>query len=579
MTKFIIVTGGVMSGIGKGVVSSSLGFLLKCTGHTVNMGKIDPYLNVDAGTMNPYEHGECFVLNDGTEADLDLGCYERFLEQDLNQNSAITSGQIYRDVINQERKGDHLGKTIQVIPHVTNEIVRRIELLYYINEINNDLAEYVIIELGGTVGDFESDIYYNAFPQLYKKYGRQNIYHVHVVPILQTISGEMKTKPAQHSVSELNKRGIIPDILSLRLPNQVNKLPEKLMEKIQRIAYNAKLLLNPSCSSVYGVPYVLYSQNVLENCFNISQEIISKRQNMFDMFKLLSNTPRNPELKVLVVGKYLYTDQNGHTTDKGDAYLSVRHAIDHATFRKKGELYTIEYLDLINESSFNKYRESNFEKLKEYKAVILTGGFGTNGYEEMIEVAHFTRVNNIPTLGICLGFQMMVLEYFRNVIGDTMATTSELHSTNQTLHAEINGENDEIDETLRHKFIIDLHRDSRGENVDMGGTLRKGVYNVQHTEYVDFFGDNCTYSVQLRFRHRYHLNSDLLKTYDTYKKVNDDTILINEQMYFRGSTRDINAPTELELEGHKCYIGTQAHCELTSRVTKPSRMFIQLFIK
>lgn len=192
----------------------------------------------------------------------------------------------------------------------------------------------------------------------------------------------------------------------------------------------------------------------------------------------------------------------------------------------------------------------------------------------MIEIAHFTRINNIPTLGICLGFQMMVLEYFRNVIGDAMATTSELHPN--TMNAEISGENEE---TKKHKFIIDLHRDSRGENVDMGGTLRKGVFDVQHTEYVDFFGENCTYNVQLRFRHRYHLNSDLLKTYETYKKVNDDTILVNEQMYFRGSTRDINAPTELELEGHKCYIGTQAHCELTSRVTKPSHMFIQLFVK
>jgi CTP synthase len=566
MTKFIIVTGGVMSGIGKGVVSSSLGFLLKCTGHNVNMGKIDPYLNIDAGTMNPYEHGECFVLSDGTEADLDLGCYERFLEQDLTKNSAITSGQIYRDVINQERKGDHLGKTIQVIPHITNEIIRRIELLC---TINNDIkADYVIIELGGTVGDFESDIYYNAFPQLYNKYGRSNIYHVHVVPILQTISGEMKTKPAQQSVSELNKRGIIPDILSLRLPNKITDLPEALMDKIQRIAYNAKLLINPNCSSVYGVPYVLHSQCVLEKCFGIREQIISKKQKMFHMFEILSNTHREPDLKVLVVGKYLYTDENGITSDKGDAYLSIRHAIDHASFKMTGKLYTIEYLDLINEDSFNKYRESNFEKLREYNAIILSGGFGKHGYEEMIEIAKFTRENNIPTLGICLGFQMMVLEYFRNVIGDETVTTSELYKVSNIDGKVLSVKN-------KHKFLIDLHYKSKGD-VNMGGTLRKGVYDVQHTEYVDFFGEDCTYNIQLRFRHRYHLNNKLLKTYKTYEKINDNTMSFNNEMYFRGRTKDIDAPTEFELKGHKCYVGTQAHCELTSRVTKPSRMFIQL---
>ena len=484
MTKFIIVTGGVMSGIGKGVVSSSIGFLLKCTNNKVNMGKIDPYLNVDAGTMNPYEHGECFVLADGTETDLDLGCYERFLEQDLTKDSVITSGQIYRDVINQERKGDYLGKTIQVIPHVTNEIVHRIEQLKHIKNEDNSTTQtdYVIVELGGTVGDLESDIYYNAFPQLYEKYGRNNVYHIHVVPLLQTLSTELKSKPAQQSISELNKRGIIPDIISLRLPNNVKNVPSDIMNKIQRIAYNSKLLLNPSCQSVYEVPFLLESQNILKESFginmlNLKNSQTDENRKRWNQFKLLSKANRVSNVKILVVGKYLYTDSDSITTDKSDAYISVRHAIDHAAFKQSGFLYTIDYLDLTNKLSVDKKKQN----IHAYNAVILTGGFGQNGYKEMIEIAKLTRTLNIPTLGICLGFQMMVLEYAQNVLGDKEAITSEL------------------DPDIRNN-LIDIHRESNGDNVDMGGTLRKGKFNVTYSGPGDTFVENY------RFRHRYHLN-------------------------------------------------------------------------
>lgn len=564
MTKFIIVTGGVMSGIGKGVVSSSMGFLLKCAINKVNMGKIDPYLNVDAGTMNPYEHGECFVLADGTETDLDLGCYERFLEQELTKDSVITSGQIYRDVINQERKGDYLGKTIQVIPHITNEIVRRIEQLKNINNDDNTItqADYVIIELGGTVGDLESDIYYNAFPQLYEKYGRNNVYHIHVVPLLQTLSTELKSKPAQQSITELNKRGIIPDIISLRLPNGVRDVPEHLMNKIQRIAYNSKLLLNPSCNSVYEVPFLIESQNILEECFGINIDDSTKLQKQLQsyndennsrwtQFKLLSEAKRNPNVKILIVGKYLYTDSNSVTTDKGDAYISVRHAIEHASFKQSGCLYTIDYLDLINKSVL----KEKIKKLHEYDAVILTGGFGQNGYEEMIEIAKRTRTQNIPTLGICLGFQMMMLEYARNVLGDKNATTSELNPSS------INN-------------LIDIHSHSKEENTDMGGTLRKGKHKISYSASEDNSGENY------RFRHRYHLNMSYIQEKYTDKyadNIKESVIMLNDELCLKGYAKDINAPTYLELKSHKCYIATQAHCEFTSRVTSPSHMFELLF--
>jgi len=554
MTKFIIVTGGVMSGIGKGVVSSSIGFLLKCSNNKVNMGKIDPYLNVDAGTMNPYEHGECFVLADGTETDLDLGCYERFLEQELTKDSVITSGQIYRDVINQERKGDYLGKTIQVIPHVTNEIIRRIEQLQNIKNEDNytTQADYVIIELGGTVGDLESDIYYNAFPQLYDKYGRNNVYHIHVVPLLQTLSTELKSKPAQQSISELNKRGIIPDIISLRLPNNVTNVPDDIMNKIQRIAYNSKLLLNSNCKSVYEVPFLLESQNILEESFGINILNSKKLQTeenreRWNQFKALSEAKRVPDVKILVVGKYLYTDCDSITTDKSDAYISVRHAIDHAAFKQSGFLYTIDYLDLTNKSSFDKKKQN----IHAYNAVILTGGFGQNGYKEMIEIAKLTRTLNIPTLGICLGFQMMVLEYAQNVLGDKEAITSEL------------------DPDIRNN-LIDIHRESNGENVDMGGTLRKGKFNVMYSGPGDTFVENY------RFRHRYHLNlSYIQKKYNSHE--NSGSTIINDDLHLKGYAKDINAPTYLELKSHKCYIATQAHCELTSRVTNQSHMFTLLF--
>ena len=552
MTKFIIVTGGVMSGIGKGVVSSSIGFLLKCSNNKVNMGKIDPYLNVDAGTMNPYEHGECFVLADGTETDLDLGCYERFLEQELTKHSVITSGQIYRDVINQERKGDYLGKTIQVIPHITNEIIRRIEQLQNIKNEDDSTtqADYVIIELGGTVGDLESDIYYNAFPQLYDKYGRSNVYHIHVVPLLQTLSTELKSKPAQQSISELNKRGIIPDIISLRLPNNVTNVSNDIMKKIQRIAYNATLLLNPSCQSVYEVPFLLESQNILEESFGINM-LNLKNCKRWISFKSLSKAKRLPNVKILIVGKYLYTDSDSITTDKSDAYISVRHAIDHAAFKQSGFLYTIDYLDLTNKSSFDKKKQN----IHAYNAVILTGGFGQNGYKEMIEIAKLTRTRNIPTLGICLGFQMMILEYAQNVLGDKDAMTSEL------------------DPDIRNN-LIDIHRESNDENIDMGGTLRKGKFHITYSSPEDTFVENY------RFRHRYHLNlSYIQKKYNISieNQSSDSTIIINDDLHLKGYAEDINAPTYLELKSHKCYIATQAHCELTSRVTNPSHMFTLLF--
>ena len=513
--KFVIVTGGGISGVGKGIISSSAGFLLKFVmGAKVTMVKIDPYFNLDAGTMNPMEHGECFVLKDGTETDLDLGNYERFLEMDLDQRSSITSGQIYSQVLNNERQGTYLGKTVQAIPHITGEIIRRLEQF---NEF-----DYVVIELGGTVGDIESEIYFEAFKRLTQIHGRDNFYYIHVAPVIKTTGGELKTKVIQHSVIEINKRGIFPDYLCLRLPDECNKLPTKLTNKIEFMAKKG-LLYSPTCNSVYQVPSILFKQNI----FGLLDNQVINNTDVFSRFELMGNSNLDKNFKVAIVGKYLHQEKDDSYSDKSDSYLSVVHALDHACYKIRGTRASKIWIE-ADQADFA-------EIIDRCQAVIITGGFGSRGYEGMINIAKYTRENDIPTLGLCLGFQVMVIEYLRS-LGLDADTTEKSPQT---------------------KFpIIDLQYASVNDQTK-GGTLHRGEYMVKSK-----FSDRL---LSERFRHRYHINNKLLN------RIESDDIV------FDGYCDDLpDVPTRFYLGSKKFYFGTQAHCELNSRLSQPSMFFIQL---
>ena len=518
--KYVIVTGGVISGVGKGVFTSSIGMLLKAAGYQVNICKIDPYLNRDAGTMNPFEHGECFVLDDGMECDLDLGNYERFLEKNLSSNSAITSGQIYNTVFANERRGDYLGKTVQIVPHVTDEIIHRLELLAE----NHD---YVVVELGGTVGDMESSIFYYAIRQLHRKYGRDNFYHVHVAPILQTHGNELKTKAAQTSATQLSERGIIPDYICLRLPSNYTTISDSIRDKLV-FCCRKDIIVSPNCQSVYQVPELLYNQ--LKHLMPEFRGGNTFNHDFLADFSRLGNADRVTDQTIAVVGKYLHFE-DGCTEDKSDAYLSLRHAIDHASMKVHNKLFRVRWFDAEN---------MDLSELSECTAVIITGGFGTRAYENMINVARYCADHDIPTLGICLGFQVMVIAAARS-LGFIGADTTEKN------------QNTEFP-------IIDIHEDSRKQH-SKGGTLRKGSY------YVTSLNTLPISSQQERFRHRYHLRPDLANILKSKSK----------HILFDGFTEDLkDVATRFSLSNKRYYIGTQAHCELTSRLHSPSEYFVNL---
>jgi CTP synthase len=491
------------------------------------MAKIDPYLNQDAGTMSPYEHGECFVLDDGMEADLDLGNYERFLERSLTMDSAITSGQIYRSVLDAERKGTYLGKTVQVVPHVTQEICDRLKRL-----VHSEKAA-AVIEIGGTVGDIESDIFYCALRKLHREEGRTAFCHVHVSVILKTQGGELKTKPTQQSVQELNKRGIIPDILCLRLPNGVTHLTQADKTKLYHSCGHSFLLLSPTCHSVYAVPKIFHDQGILDY-FGMDL----KNSSLLGPFNAIAQGERHPGRVVKVVGKYFHRDQIGHVVDAADAYLSLRHALDHAALNAWGDgsLPTLEFIDAED------VLDPHFEWLGKSpaEAIILTGGFGSRAYDGFIRAAIEGLEAKIPTLGICLGFQLMVVGLARKA-GWLDADTKER-----------NGET---------SFpVIDLHHESLGTHAK-GGTLRRGAHLVRS---INAEMGSVIPTMEERFRHRYHVNPDFLPAFP-------------HQVQWDGEVEDLpGVPTRLRVKNHPFFWGTQAHCELNSRPSTPSPYFVQL---
>ncbi|NME88405.1 CTP synthase [Corynebacterium stationis] len=529
-TKYIFVTGGVVSSLGKGLTAASLGQLLKSRGLSVTMQKLDPYLNVDPGTMNPFEHGEVFVTEDGAETDLDLGHYERFLDRNLTKNANVTTGKVYSSVIAKERRGEYLGKTVQVIPHITDEIRDRV-LAMAQPDAEGNAPDVVISEIGGTVGDIESQPFLEAARQVRHAVGRENIFFIHcsLVPYLGT-SGELKTKPTQHSVAELRSIGIVPDAVVLRCDRDV---PQGLKHKIALMAdvEEEGVVSCPDSPSIYDIPEVLYKEHL--DTFVIRKLDLPYRDVDWKQWGDLLERVRNPQREVTVgiVGKYI---------DLQDAYLSVAEAIRHAAFahRAKANIKWITSDDCENDAAAT---------LRGLDAVVVPGGFGGRGIEGKIAAITHARVNKLPLLGLCLGLQCTVLEAARNA-GIEGATSTE------------------FDPETSAPVIATMAEQQAAVSgkADLGGTMRLGAYPATLREGSVVAGIYGAVEVSERHRHRYEVNN-------AYR----EQITSGSGLVFSGTSPDgkLVEFVEYPKEVHPYLVATQAHPEYKSRPTRPHPLF------
>jgi CTP synthase len=526
-TKYIFYTGGVVSSVGKGVTAAATGRLLKERGFKIAIQKLDPYINVDPGTMSPYQHGEVYVLDDGAETDLDLGHYERFIDVRLNRVCNITTGQVYAEVINKERRGDFLGGTIQVIPHITNEIKRRIGMV-----AKSTGAEIVLVEVGGTVGDIESQPFLEALRQLRKDLGRENTLYIHVtwLPYIGA-TGELKTKPTQHSVSELRAIGIQPDMIVARSDYPIE---DSLCDKIAQFCDVDKNAVVPMVTSkvLYEIPLMLESSGVGDY---ILQRLGLESRNKPDWSewqKLVEGvkSPKN-KVKVALVGKYV---------ELHDAYMSVTEAVKHAALSLGVEAEMV----WIHSAELEKSR--GWEQLREADGIIVPGGFGSRGIEGKIQAARYARENKIPYLGLCLGMQLMVVEFARHIL-----QSEEANST-------------EFDRTTPHP-VIDLMPEQT-QITDMGGTMRLGLYPCALQPNTIAAGAYSEDIVQERHRHRFEFNN-------SYRKIFEE-----HGMKFSGLSPDGRLVEIAELSDHPFMVGTQFHPEFLSRPNRAHPMF-KAFIK
>ncbi|MBN1118421.1 MAG: CTP synthase [Bacteroidales bacterium] len=526
-TKYIFVTGGVTSSLGKGIISASLAKLLQARGYSVTIQKLDPYINVDPGTLNPYEHGECYVTDDGAETDLDLGHYERFLNIPTSQANNITTGRIYQSVINKERRGDYLGKTVQVIPHITDEIKRRILLLG-----SKHKFDFVITEIGGTVGDIESLPYIEAVRQLKWELGQYNTLYIHLtlVPYLQA-SGELKTKPTQHSVKELLENGIQPDILVLRTEHELTPELRKKVALFCNVDHEA-VVQSIDVSTIYEVPILMQKEKLDETVLR-KMNLEIKEKPKLERWKNFLKRLKNPKHKVKIglVGKYV---------ELADAYKSINEALIHAGAVNEAE---VEICFIHSET----LEESGAEEvLKGLDGILVAPGFGDRGIEGKIMAAKYARENNIPFLGICLGLQCAVVEFARNVLNFEKA-----HSTEMSRKTDYP--------------VIDLMEEQKGIT-EKGGTMRLGAYPCTITKGTKVFEAYKTQNISERHRHRYEFNNTY---FEDFKKAGMIPVGINPE-------------TELveimELKDHKWYIGVQFHPEYSSTVINPHPLFVS-FIK
>lgn len=526
-TKYIFFTGGVVSSVGKGVTAAAIGRLLKERGFSVAVQKLDPYINVDPGTMSPYQHGEVYVLDDGAETDLDLGHYERFIDISLNKVCNITTGQVYAEVIAKERRGDYLGGTIQVIPHITNEIKRRISLVSKATG-----AEIVLVEIGGTVGDIESLPFLEAIRQMRYDVGRDNTMYIHVTWLPHIgATNELKTKPTQHSVRELRSIGIAPDMIVARSDFPV---ADELRDKIALFGDVDKRAVVPLVTSdvLYEVPILLEKANIA-NYLMERMKLEARRQPDWTEWKELVEKVKlkKPKVKVALVGKYV---------ELHDAYMSVREALNHAGIALGYEV------DIVWVQSAVLEKDRGWEILKEADGILVPGGFGSRGTEGKIRAARYARENDIPYLGLCLGMQLMVVELARKALD-----SDEVNST-------------EFDRSTPHP-VIDLMPDQKAI-ADMGGTMRLGLYPC-HLQPNTCAGTSYSDEVvHERHRHRFELNN-------AYRDA-----LQEAGMRFSGLSPDGRLVEIAEIADHPFMVGTQFHPEFTSRPNRPHPLFVS-FLK
>ncbi|MFN8459131.1 MAG: CTP synthase [Anaerolineae bacterium] len=524
MTKYIFCTGGVVSSLGKGVAAASIGRILKSRGLSVSVQKLDPYLNVDPGTMSPYEHGEVFVLEDGAETDLDLGAYERFIDENLTRASSLTSGQVYQQVINRERRGDYLGKTIQVIPHVTNQIKASIT-----NVARQSGADVVIVEVGGTVGDIESLPFLEAIRQMRKDAGRDNAFYIHVtlLPHLDA-TNELKTKPTQHSVRELRGIGIQPDMILCRADLPV---PDELRDKIALFCDVDRQAVIPltTVDTIYEVPLILEKFGVAD--FICERMRVDCRPPDLAEWRKMVEHIKKPKAPVTigVVGKYI---------DLEDAYISVYEALKHAATAQDCEAK----IEWIAAEDLEKMR--GLERLERVNGIVVPGGFGERGIEGKITAAKFARVRQVPYLGLCLGMQVMVIELARAVY-----ESDEPNST-------------EFDPTTPHP-VIDLMPDQR-DIADLGGTMRLGSYPCHLTPGSAAAAAYQTKVISERHRHRFEFNNE-------YRRPLQEAGLV-----LSGLSPDGRLVEIAELKDHPFMLGSQFHPEFKSRPTRPHPLFAAL---
>ncbi len=521
MVKYVFVTGGVVSGLGKGITAASVGRLLKARGYQVTMQKFDPYINIDPGTMNPIQHGEVFVTDDGTETDLDLGHYERFIDENLDKNSNVTTGKIYWSVLNKERRGDYGGGTVQVIPHITNEIKSR----FYRGKTPEE-DRIAIIEVGGTAGDIESQPFLEAIRQFQHDVGKENavLIHVTLIPYLRA-SGELKTKPTQASVKELQGMGLQPDILVCR---SEYPLPEELKDKIAlfcNVPAN-HVLQNLDVEYLYEAPLAMEKEHLAQAVCEALH--LPDRQPDLEDWKAMVEALKNPvsQTEIAIVGKYIQLH---------DAYLSVAEALKHGGIAERVSV-NLRWVD-----SEDLEKQGCEALLSGVDGILIPGGFGTRGTEGKIMAAQYARTKKIPFLGICLGMQTAIIEYARHMLGWKDASSTEINP--DTMHP-----------------VIYLMPEQNGVE-NLGGTLRLGAYPCilkEGTKAMDLYG---TKEVSERHRHRYEVNND-------YR-----TALEEKGMILSGLSPDGRIVEMIELRDHPFFVGTQAHPELKSRPNRAHPLF------
>ncbi len=520
-TRYIFVTGGVVSSLGKGIISSSIGKLLQARGYDITIQKFDPYINIDPGTLNPYEHGECYVTCDGMETDLDLGHYERFTGIHTTRDNSVTTGRIYKTVIDNERRGDYLGKTIQVVPHITDEIKRRMK-----REEDPHKYDFVITEVGGTIGDIESAPFMEAIRQLRWELGRRAVcVHLTYVPYLRA-AGELKTKPTQHSVKEMLGMGIQPDILVLRTEKH---LSDNIRQKVAAFC-NVDLecvVQSEDVPSIYAVPVNMQRQGLDAAILRKFDIPVGETPAMLPWNSFLEKQKRATDItRIALVGKY----------DLQDAYKSIRESLVIAG------IYNDRKVEITFVNSEHITSENAEDKLSSADGILICPGFGQRGTEGKIIAAQFSRTHDIPTFGICLGMQMMVIEFARNVLGLADADSREMN------------------ETTPHN-VIDL-MESQKELTAMGGTMRLGAYScqlVKGSRAREIYGCDM---VKERHRHRYEFNNEYKEDYE------------NNGMKCSGLNPDTQLVEIVEMPERRWYVGTQFHPEYSSTVIKPHPLFL-----